>query len=212
MAGVKEETTLPYNLDAERSVLGSLLIDSDAIVKIYDKLIKEDFYSQQHQYIYESVASLYDNRKAIDVLTLANELKARKHLDDAGGAAYLTELTNYVPTASHVEDYTTLVVDKSVRRQLIQVNKALSGKILDETKAVKDVLGDIEAELLRISEGQIKDSVVSIETILESSFERLDALHRDKKKLRGIPTGFKDLDNMIAGLQRSDLFILAARP
>ena len=205
-------SSLPYNLDAERSVLGSLLIDNDAIVKIFDKLMVEDFYAQQHKYIYDAVRSLYEKRKAIDVLTLADQLKANKQLDDIGGAAYLAELTNFVPTAAHVETYATLVAEKSVRRQLMRVNKELNALVLDETKSLKELVEIAEAELMKVGQQQVNEGIVSLEKILEESFERLDALHRDKKKIRGIPTGFKDLDHMLAGLQRSDLFVLAARP
>lgn len=200
------------DLDAERSVLGSLLIDKDAIVKISDKLIAEDFAAQQHQYIYTAVQKLYEHRKDIDVLTLANELKAEKRLDDAGGASYITELTSYVPTAAHVETYATLVLDKSIRRQLFKLHKDLQARVLDETKEIKDVLEATETEIMKVGQHQVEQSVVSIEDILESSFERLDALHKDKQKLRGVPTGFKDLDQLLAGLQRSDLIVIAARP
>jgi replicative DNA helicase len=213
MQGASDKTTaVPYDLDAEASVLGAILIDNDAIVKIFDKLHPEDFYDERHRYIYEAIKHLYDERKAIDVLTLSNQLKAHKQLTTIGGAAYLTELTNFVPTASHVESYAELVAEKSVRRQLMRVNKELSALAQDETKNLKDLIETAEAEMMKVGQQQTKQTVVSLETILEESFERLDALHRDKKKLRGIPTGFKDLDDMLAGLQRSDLFVLAARP
>lgn len=213
MQGVQEKSTgLPYDLEAEASVLGAVLIDNDALVKISDKLLIEDFYDERHQHIYEAIKRLYDDRKAIDVLTLSNQLRASKHLDAIGGAAYLTELTNFVPTAAHVESYAEIVAEKSVRRQLMRVNKELTALAQDETKSLKDLIEMSEAELMKVGQQQTKQTVSSLEQILEESFERLDALHRDKKKLRGIPTGFRDLDDMLAGLQRSDLFVLAARP
>lgn len=205
-------TVLPYNLDAEASVLGAILIDNDALVKISDKLSIADFYDSRHAYIYEALKKLYEDRKAIDVLTLSNELKAAKHLSEVGGPAYLTELTNFVPTAAHVESYANLVAEKSVRRQLMRLNKDLAALALDETKSLKELIEITESELMQVGQQQIKQTVVSIETILEASFERLDELHRDKKKIRGVPTGLRDLDELLAGLQRSDLFILAARP
>ncbi len=212
MAGAQDKVDLPYDNDAEASVLGAVLIDNDAVVKISDKLDPEDFYDTRHQHIYRAIKALYDDRKAIDVLTLSNQLKAMKLLDAVGGPAYLTELTNFVPTASHVESYADLVAEKSVRRRLMQINKELSALAQDETKKLKDLIEFSEMELMQVGQKQIKQNIVSLESILEESFERLDALHRDKKKLRGIPTGFKDLDDMLAGLQRSDLFVLAARP
>jgi len=213
MQGAQDKTAgLPFDLDAEASVLGAVLIDNDAIVKISDKLTSADFYDVRHQHIYDALMVLYEDRKAIDVLTLSNQLKAAKHLDDVGGAVYLTELTNFVPTAAHVESYADLVAEKSVRRQLMRVNKELSALAQDETKKLKDLIEIAEAEMMKVGQQQTKQTIVSIEEVLESSFERLDALHKDKKKLRGIPTGFKDLDHLLAGLQRSDLIVLAARP
>ena len=213
MPGVTDQAAgLPFDVDAEASVLGAILIDNDALVKISDRLSALDFYDQRHQLIYDAIMALYEDRKAIDVLTLANQLKAAKQLDEVGGAAYLTELTNFVPTAAHVESYAELVAEKSVRRQLMRINKELSALAQDETKKLKDLIELAEAELMKVGQDQSKESVVSLEAILESSFERLDALHKDKQKLRGIPTGFKDLDNLLAGLQRSDLIIIAARP
>lgn len=205
-------STIPYDVEAEASVLGAILIDNDAIVKISDKLAPHDFYDTRHNYIYDAIKTLYEDRKAIDVLTLSNQLKAEKRLEEIGGAAYLTELTNFVPTAAHVESYAELVAEKSVRRQLMRVNKELSLLALDETKKLKELIEIAETEMMKVGQQQTKQSVVSIEEILDESFERLDALHKDKKKLRGIPTGFKDLDDMLAGFQRSDLIVLAARP
>lgn len=204
--------TVPYDVEAEASVLGAVLIDNDAIVKISDKLSPEDFYDSRHASIYRAIKDLYEDRKAIDVLTLSNRLKAQKRLDEIGGAAYLTELTNFVPTAAHVESYADLVAEKSVRRQLMRINKELTALALDETKKLKDLIEIAESELMKVGQEQTRQSVVSIEEILDTSFERLDALHKDKKKIRGIPTGFKDLDNVLAGFQRSDLVVLAARP
>lgn len=212
MHGGSKTDVLPFDADAEASVLGAILIDNDALVKIADKLSVADFYDIRHVHIYEALRKLYEDRKAIDVLTLSNELKAAKHLDEVGGPAYLAELTNFVPTAAHVESYANLVAEKAVRRRIIQLNKDLHALALDETKKLKELIEIAESELMQVGQGQIKQTVVSIEKILEASFERLDELHRDKKKIRGVPTGLRDLDDLLAGLQRSDLFILAARP
>ncbi len=212
MDGERGNSNLPYNLEAEASVLGAILIDTDALVKIADKLLVDDFYDIRHQRIYEAVLNLYGKQKTIDVLTLSDQLKGSGYLKEIGGAAYLTELTNFVPTAAHVESYATIVTEKAVRRRIVAINKDLAALAFDETKELKDLIETAEAELMKIGQQQVKQNIVLLEKILEQSFERLDELHKDKKKLRGIPTGFKDLDNMMAGLQRSDLFILAARP
>lgn len=202
----------PQNTDAEASLLGAILIDSDAVVKIADIINVEDFYDPKHARIYEATSALYEKHSPIDVLTLSDQLKSNGLLDMVGGAAYLTELTNYVPTAAHVEQYAEIVAQKAVRRRLIKASQDITGISYDESKELRDLIEEAETRLFQVSQQHIKQSVVSIETILAESFERLDDLHKDKNKLRGVPTGFKDMDAMLAGLQRSDLFILAARP
>ncbi len=202
----------PQNLDAEASLLGAILIDTDAIVKIADAISVQDFYDARHARIYEALLALYEKRSSIDVLTLADQLKGTGFLDMVGGPAYLTELTNYVPTASHVEQYADIVAQKALRRRLIAASSDMVALGQDESKSLKELIEEAESRLFEVSQQHVKQSVVSLENILAESFERLDDLHKDKAKLRGIPTGYRDLDGMLAGLQRSDLFILAARP
>jgi replicative DNA helicase len=203
---------LPYSLEFEKSVLGSVLIDNDALVKVADTLSPDDFYDAQHQLMYQAMLDLYADSKPIDILTLSNQLKANGNLDQAGGASYLTELTNFVPTASRVETYAGVVSEKALRRRMNYVNKELATLMIDETKNITELIEEAESQIFKLSQRHIKDSIVSIEDILGTSFERLDDLHNNKDKIRGVPTGYKDLDAMLAGLQRSDLFILAARP
>lgn len=202
----------PQNTDAEASLLGAVLIDSDAIVKVADQLTADDFFDPRHRHIYEAVMKLYEKRSAIDVLTLSDQLKGSGYLDMVGGPAYLTELTNFVPTAAHAEQYADIIAGKAIRRRLIAAGKDISQVGGDEAKSVKELIEEAESKLFEVSQQHVKQDITSLETILADSFERLDDLHKDKQKIRGIPTGFKDLDNMLAGLQRSDLFILAARP
>jgi replicative DNA helicase len=202
----------PSNLEAEASLLGAILIDADALVKIADRINAQDFYDPRHKRIYEAVAQLYERRSPIDVLTLADQLKNNAALDLVGGPAYLTELTNFVPTASHVEQYADIVAQKSLRRRLIKASQQIVELGYDESKALKELVEEAESQLFQVSQTHVKQSIVSIEDILAESFERLDDLHKDKAKIRGVPTGFRDMDDILAGLQRSDLFILAARP
>ncbi len=202
----------PHNLEAEASLLGAILIDSDALVKIADTISANDFYDPRHQRIYEAVAQLYDLRSPIDVLTLADQMKNSSTLDLVGGASYLTELTNFVPTASHVEQYAEIVAQKALRRRLIHASQQIVALGYDESKVLKELVEEAETQLFKVSQANVKQSVVSIETILAESFDRLDSLHKDKGKIRGVPTGFRDMDNILAGLQRSDLLVIAARP
>jgi replicative DNA helicase len=208
-SGAKQQ---PHNLEAEASLLGAILIDADALVKIADSVNADDFYDQRHKRIYEAIVQLYERRSPIDVLTLADQLKNNQVLDIVGGASYLTELTNFVPTAAHVEQYADIVAQKALRRRLITASKMMVELGYDESKALQELVEEAETQLFRVSEKHVKQSVISLETILAESFDRLDDLHKDKNKIRGVPTGFRDLDGILAGLQRSDLFILAARP
>ncbi len=202
----------PQNLEAEASLLGALLIDADAIVKIADTIAADDFYEQRHARIYEAVKALYERHSPIDVLTLSDQLRATGMLDMVGGAAYLTELTNFVPTAAHVEQYAEIVAQKALRRRLIKASQDIVSLGFNEAKSLQELIEEAESNLFNVSQRHVKQDVVAIEQILSESFERLDELHKDKGSIRGVPTGYKDLDNILAGLQRSDLFILAARP
>ena len=202
----------PQNSDAEASLLGAILIDSDAITKVADSLSVADFYEVKHQKIYDAMLELYERREALDVLTLADRLKNNGYLDMVGGASYLTELTNFVPTAAHAEQYADIIAGKGARRRLIKASNEIAEMGYDESKQLKELIEEAETRLFEVSQQHVKQSVVSLETILAESFDRLDDLHKDKQKIRGVPTGYRDLDNMLAGLQRSDLFILAARP
>ncbi len=202
----------PQNTDAEASLLGAILIDSDAIVKIADNVVGDDFYDERHRLIFEAIKVLYEKHSPIDVLTLSDQLKAEGQLEVVGGAAYLTELTNFVPTAAHVEQYAEIVSQKALRRRLIKTSQSIIEMGYDEARNLRTLIEDAESRLFEVSQRHVKQDVTSLETILTESFDRLDELHKDKGKIRGVPTGFKDMDQVLAGLQRSDLFILAARP
>lgn len=204
--------TAPQNTEAEASLLGAILIDTDAVVKIADSITPSDFFDTKHQKIYEAITKLYEKRSPIDVLTLADQLKGAGNLDMVGGPAYLTELTNFVPTAAHAEQYADIVAQKALRRRLISVSQQMTELSYDESKSLNELIEESETSLFEVSQQHVKQDVISLEAILAESFERLDALHKDKGTIRGIPTGYKDLDEKLAGLQRSDLFILAARP
>ncbi len=202
----------PQNTDAEASLLGAILIDTDALVKVADKIDSYDFYDEKHRYIYEAITQLYDKHSPIDVLTLSDQMKANTTLETIGGSSYLAELTNFVPTSAHVEQYAEIVAQKALRRRLIKAAQDISTMGFNETNQLQELIEDAETRLFEVSQKYVKQDVTSLETILSESFERLDELHKDKGKIRGVPTGFKDMDNILAGLQKSDLFVLAARP
>ena len=202
----------PQNLEAERSLLGSILLDSEVLVKIADKLDAEDFYEQRHGSIYGSILHLYEKRKPLDVLTISSRLTDEGLIDEIGGSSYLTTLVNDVPSAAHAEHYAEIVHQKGVMRRLIQASQDIIGMGYDEAEEVQGLLEKAEARLFQVSQSNIKQEISSVEEILEGTFERLDDLHRNKAKIRGVPTGFKALDNKLAGLNKSDMIVLAARP
>jgi replicative DNA helicase len=202
----------PQNTDAEASLLGAILIDSDAIVKIADIVKAEDFYDPKNGRIFEAITQLYEKHSPIDVLTLSDQLKSTGFIDFVGGAPYLTELTNFVPTAAHAEQYATIIAEKAMRRRLIKASQDTVELAYNEERPLQELVEAAETKLFEVSQQHIKQDISSLETILGESFERLDELHKDRGSLRGIPTGYRDLDDILAGLQRSDLFVLAARP
>lgn len=207
-----KSASTPQNIEAEASLLGSLLIDSEAIVKIADNLSAEDFYDKRHQYIYDAIMQLYNDHSAIDVLTLSDRLANNGQLELIGGSSYLTELTNFVPTAAHVEQYADIVAQKALRRRLIKTSQEIAELGQDESKQLRELIEEAEIRLFNVSNQHLRQNIISLEAILADSFERLDELHKDKQKIRGVSTGFKDLDDTLAGFQRSDLIVLAARP
>lgn len=202
----------PHNLDAEMSLLGAILIDEDVLADITDKVKAEDFYDKRHQMIFASVIRLYEKHSPVDLLTLSDELKRKSQLEIIGGSSYLTELTNYVPTAAHAGAYAELISQRAVRRRLIKASGDIAELAYNDDTNTQEILEKAEAELFSVSDSSLKQDLVSLEQILTESFDRMEELHRDRGKLRGIRTGWRDLDNMTAGLQRSDLIILAARP
>lgn len=202
----------PQSIDAEMSLLGAVLIDEEVLADISEHVTAKDFYDKRHATIFAGMMKLYELHKPVDLLTLTDQLKKKEQLEAVGGSAYLTELTNYVPTAAHAESYAEIVAQKAVRRRLIKASADISELGYDEETTTEELLEKAEAELFSVSDQSLKQDLVSIESILTESFDRIEELHRNKGQLRGIRTGYKDLDNMTAGLQRSDLIIIAARP
>lgn len=202
----------PQNVDAEKSLLGAVLIDDEVLADITEHVNPSDFYEKIHGIIFGGMMRLYEKHRPVDLLTLTDELKRKKELEIIGGSSYLTELTTYVPTAAHAESYAEIVKQKSIRRRLIKASGDISELGFDEETSTDELLQRAEAEIFSVSDQTLKQDVTSLESILNDSFERLEELHKNKGQLRGIRTGYRDLDNLTAGLQRSDLIILAARP
>lgn len=202
----------PQNTEAEASVIGSLLIDKDAIIKIADVVGADDFYVEKNALIFEAILDLFEKREPVDVLTLTNVLEKSKKLKTIGGAAYLTELVNSVPTSAHVAQYAKIVAEKATLRRLINASNTINSLAYGEEEMLDSVLDEAEQTLFSVSQKHLKQNFTPISEVLSESFDRLDSLHKDKNSLRGIPTGYREMDNLLAGLQNSDLIVLAARP
>jgi replicative DNA helicase len=212
MADTNQVRVPPHSVEAEESVLGALLLDKDAVIAVAEFLSPEDFYDERHKDIYEAILSLYEERTPVDVLTVATRLKKTKELKRVGGASYLTDIANKVPTAAHVEHYGKIVKDQSVKRSLMKAATRLVEFSLDEGMSSADLLDKAESEVFSLSQKNVKKEFTSVRDTLAESFDRLDELHKQGEGLRGIATGFIDLDSATAGLQKSNLIILAGRP
>src|SRR3989338_8352553 len=171
-------TKPPQNLDAEASLLGSLIIDSDSFIKIADLIKAEDFYNDQHRAILSAIRTLHDKRSPIDILTLSEQLKSSDELERVGGASYLKELTNFVPTAAHLEQYAQIVADKSVRRRLIKASQDIAVIGSEEKKSLPELIEEAETRLFEVSQQHVRQNITSLESILGDSFDRLDDLDR----------------------------------
>ncbi len=202
----------PHSDEAEESVLGSILIDKDAISVIAPLLKPDHFYNENNGRIYEAALILYENRRPIDLVTLTSELKKTKDFTRIGGASYLADLTNRVATAVNVEEYAQIIKRSWIKRRLISSSSRISTLAFDETKESSEVLEEAEKEIFAISQSGLTRSFIPVKDALIESFDRLDELHKRSGGLRGLPTGFTQLDNLLAGMQNSNLIILAARP
>ncbi len=206
----------PQSNDAEQSVLGSILIDKDAFISISDFINANDFYDTRHQEIYGAILELFQRYQPIDVLTVANILEEHNKLSEVGSSEYLIQLTQTVPTSSHVYHYAQIVKQKSVLRKLIIAGQQISALGYDEKSETKEVLENAEKLLFSVSQTFVKSKFVHIKEILDKSYDRIAELHaaneRDGHAFRGVTTGFHELDHHLSGLQSSDLIILAARP
>lgn len=202
----------PQNIEAEAGVLGSILLDKDAIIKVGDILHSDDFYDEKNKAIFLAMLELFEKNSSIDFLTVSNVLDSAGKLDFVGGSAYLAGLVNSVPSAAHVIHYASIVKRKGTLRRLITVAGEITNLSYGEDGDIESILDRAEQKLFAVSQKYLKQNFVPLTDILHETFERLEHLHKNKGMLRGIPTGYIDLDKKLGGLQKSDLVILAARP
>jgi replicative DNA helicase len=203
---------IPANLEAERAVLGSLLIDPDAIIKIASFLRAEDFYRERHAWLYEAMMALHDRREPLDFVTVVDELERRGHLHEVGGPAYITDLISGTPSAMYVDHYARIVERTALLRRLISAAGQIAELAYDDSQEVDEVIDKAETLIFGVSEALIHRDLMPIRAIMTQVVDHIDFLARNQDTLMGVPTGFTFLDRLLGGLQKSDLIILAARP
>lgn len=203
----------PQDIEAEQSVLGALMLDKNAIIKVADLISAEDFYNPHHAKIFQAIFELFEKDEPIDVLSVTNKLKDKDELKAAGGSAYLTDIINSVPTATHISYYAKRVREKKVLRDLIGTSSEITERIFESgADDSEDLLDEIEQKIFAISQKSRPQNFVAVKDELKTAYERIEKLHQGERGLRGVTTGFDELDHYLSGLQRSDLIVLGARP
>src|SRR3989344_3213368 len=202
----------PQDIEAEKAIIGAILLDRDAILSIVQILKSEYFYTRNHCDIFSAMIDLYERREPIDLVTLTAQLKKKGVLDEVGGASYLAELASIVPTAANIVVYSQIVRDHYIKRQLITTSTKVSQSAFDQTTDIRSILDAAEQAVFALSQQQLRQNFMPLKDALGESFDRLEELHRKPGGLRGVPTGFWDLDGKLAGMQDSNLLILASRP
>jgi replicative DNA helicase len=202
----------PQNLDAEKSILGAILLDRDALVRVLTFLKAEHFYEKRHALIYMAMSDLFMASVSIDQLTLTDFLQKRNQLQEIGGRSYIVELIEAVPTSAHAEEYAKNIKEKALRRNLITAAANITNLAFDEEKPTGDVVNQSQQELFNVSVQGVDKGFTHIRDVLEQVYEEAAQLDVEEGSILGVPTGFTDLDALLGGLQKSDLIILAARP
>ena len=202
----------PHNIDVERALLGALLIDRNALLKVTELIKPDHFYDGKHIKLYEAILELYKEGMGIDIVTLSDLLEAKHLLDKVGGAGYIADLINASPTAVNAEAYAKIVQENFLRRELISINNDILNKSFEKSVQLSEVLSYTEEKIFAVLQNSYHRNLTALQQVLADNFDRLEEMHRNKGKLRGVATGFRDIDNKLAGLQESNLIILAARP
>jgi replicative DNA helicase len=206
------ERPLPHNLEAERSILGAVLLDNHSLNAAVEKLRSEDFFLPQHRQIFQRMIQLAEHQQAIDIVTLMDDLARRGELDSAGGVAYLSQLADGLPRATNVEHYARIVKEKSVLRNLAFSAAAIQEQALAGGDDADVILDRAESTIFQIAEDRVRAGLIGVKELVRDNFERLERIFSEGRRITGLATGYPGLDNETAGLQPSELVILAARP
>lgn len=203
---------VPQDIVAEKSLLGAIMISDSILPEILTIVRPTDFYEQKHATIFRAMMDLYDSHQPVDLLTTTSKLKQSKQLKEVGGAPYLAELSNFVPAASHAKAYAEIIEKASTRRRLINAGTRIADKAYEEDANVDDLVGQAEKELFEVSDKIVKSDYTAMDEMLADALEHIEDLRKNKGSLRGLKTGFRDIDKKTAGFQKGDLIIVGARP
>ena len=207
-----EQRIPPQNVEAEQAVLGAMMLEHNAVVAAMEKLRPGDFYREVHRTIFEAMEHLHHDNKEVDVITLPEELRRMKKLDDVGGLEYILSLPNLVATAANIEYHANIVAEKALARNIITTCTELTSEAYDGEKEPEDLLDDAERRILQISESKRRGDFAPVGVVVEETLDKITKLYENKAGITGLPTGFRDLDRLTSGLQPSDLILVAARP
>ncbi len=210
--GISNHKIPPQNIEAEQSVLGGILLENEAINKVLETLIADEFYRESHRKIFYSMIELFEKNEPIDLITLTNVLKSKNQLDDVGGGTYLASLVDSIPTAANIGYYARIVKDKAIIRRLINTATEIVARGYEDGGDVADVLDQAEKDIFQITESQIKPSFYDIKSLLKESFKTIEKLYESREIVTGVPAGFDEIDKLTSGFQPSDLIIVAGRP
>ena len=202
----------PQAIDIEEAVLGAIMLEKDALISVLDILRPESFYKESHQKIFTAIINLSQNEKAIDILTVTDELRKNELLEEVGGPVYISQLTNRVASSAHIEYHARIVAQKFIQRELIRVSSEIQNRAYDESIDVDDLLDFSEQELFEIAEGNIKKETAKINVLIQMAIDQIQEAGKKEGSLVGVPSGYTKLDRITSGWQRSDLIIVAARP
>jgi replicative DNA helicase len=202
----------PQNLEAEQCVLGSILLQQGALVKILELVIPEDFYREAHKTIFKAMVTLFEKNEPQDIITVTNILQNRNKLDDIGGPAYLSSLTDIVPVAANIIYYAQIIRSKAILRRLIQTSTEIAARCYEEQDDIDSLVDEAEQTIFEISRAKSSQDFQPLSKIIPESFKKIEKLAEKKELITGVPTGYEDIDRMTSGLQSSDLIILAGRP
>jgi replicative DNA helicase len=202
----------PQNLDAEQSVLGAILIDNNALTRTLEIIDPDDFYKLSHRKIFHSMIELFDKNEPIDLITLTDQLKKDNELEAVGGIAYLSLMVNMVPTAANVKYHSHIVREKALLRGLLRSANEIASKVYEDNFDAEDLVDYAEREIFRISDKRVKAAFVSLKDVIKDSFEMIEHLYDKKETVTGVPSGFRDLDDLTTGFQKGDLIIVGGRP